>query len=405
MKKSLIITIVCFALGVVVLAAGFILLTDNEISKSIFTTTTTTTTKAPAEPAPEYKVYNFYEENISDWITLGDYKGLKVEVEQTKISEADIDMQIHILLCQKDLQSKQLSGNVTQKVIFNFDYTGYLLKDDGTRGEAFEGGTGTNQLAYIDGNDLVTVSSSGLGGFIDGFAQGMIGMSVGEKKSIKITFPDDYSAEMAGKKTEFEVKINYIAKTTFDNATASYISNNTYKTVSEYRQSVRKDLEDALKEQNNQSILLEILNNATVVASVEKQNEYIFGLFCAEVDYYVEMYQAYGISFGDMLKQFGFNSVAELREYSEEYAKSENGQLTIKSSALNYAIIEAEKFEITDEEYKEALKKLCEDNKKTEEELYEEFTEATIKSYIEENILIEKASEFILNNNSCIDKK
>ena len=48
---------------------------------------------------------------------------------------------------------------------------------------------------------------------------------------------------------------------------------------------------------------------------------------------------------------------------------------------------------------------MCEDTKKTEEELYKEFTEETIKSYIEENILIEKASEFILNNNSCIDKK
>ena len=76
MKKSLIITIVCFVVGIVVLAAGFILFTDNEISRSIFTTTTTAAPKP--EPKPEYKPMDFLSEDLSKYVTLGEYKGLKL---------------------------------------------------------------------------------------------------------------------------------------------------------------------------------------------------------------------------------------------------------------------------------------------------------------------------------------
>ena len=57
MKKSTIITIVAFVLGIIILGTGFVLLTDNNISKKFrelmnkttasTTTTTTTTTKPP----------------------------------------------------------------------------------------------------------------------------------------------------------------------------------------------------------------------------------------------------------------------------------------------------------------------------------------------------------------------
>ena len=414
MKKTTIITILAFVLGVLLLAGGFILLTENNISDKLFATTTTTTTTIPPttsdDSIPEYKEFNFFEENISEWITLGQYKGLQVEVPQTKITEADIDMQIHIIVCQNDCHSKEFEGKITQKSIFNFDYKGYLLNADGTRGEAFEGGSSTNQLAYIDGNDFVTVSSTGLGSFIDGFAQGMIGMSVGETKTLDITFPEVYenNTSLAGKKVEFDVTVNYIANTVLNNGLVSKITNQQYTTISEYRQFLREDLQAALDEQNNQAIVLAILNNATLVATEEKQNEYVFGTLCANVAGYVEMYASYGmpVSFVDMLKQLtGFNSVEEFREYSANYAKSAQGQLAIKSSVLYHAIIEAEKFEITDEEYNEVLGQLCENMGMTAEALYEEFTEEFVRNYIEENILLEKAYAFVYENNSYVEKK
>ena len=239
MKKSTIITIACFTLGVILLTVLFIACTDNNISNAILsekqTTTTTGTQTATPEPTPEYTEIDFFKEDVSKWITLGQYKDITVKVDQLKITDADIDLQVHTVICQNDLHSKKLSGVVTEKVIFHFDYTGYLLKEDGSRGEAFEGGSsnGAGQLAYIDGTDFVTVSKSGLVGFIDGFAQGMIGMSVGETRTLDITFPENYTPTMAGKKVEFDVKVNYIAKTELDNDIAKHLSNNQYSTVKE----------------------------------------------------------------------------------------------------------------------------------------------------------------------------
>ncbi len=410
MKKSLIITIVCFVVGIVVLAGGFILLTDNEISRSIFTTTTTTAPAPAPIPTPEYKKFDFFKENLSEWITLGQYKGLTVGVNQLKVSESDIDMEIHIDLCQNDVYTKQFEGKIKEKEIFSFDFTGYLLKDDGTRDKAFDNGAGKNQLAYIDGNDLVTltVGSTELGGFIDGFAQGMLGMSVDETKTLDITFPEDYhSADMAGKKVEFDVKINHIAKTTFDDATASHISNKKYTTVTAYRQNLRKELEEALKEQNKQSILLEILNNITIVASTEKQNEYVFGMLCSTIEYYVEYYSSFGykVTFGDMLKQLGFDSVDALTKYSEEYAKSESGILEIKSQILPYALIAAEDIAVTDDDYKKFIADEVESSKKTEAEIVEMYGGEEV---IKQIILLDKAEarllEIIENENTCIKK-
>jgi hypothetical protein len=94
MKKSTIITIVAFVLGVVVLAAGFVLLTDNNISDKLFPTTTTTTTTTggggSSPQRPQYDPMDFFKEDVSKYITLGQYKGLDIEVEQTEISQEQI---------------------------------------------------------------------------------------------------------------------------------------------------------------------------------------------------------------------------------------------------------------------------------------------------------------------------
>ena len=421
MKKSTIITIVAFVLGIIVLAAGFVLLTDNNISKSIRekkTTTTTkpTTTTAPnnyAYPAPDYKIIDFFQEDVTQWITLGQCKDLVVEVDKVNITEEDIDSRIHLILCQKDLHSKQLTGTTEEKVVFSFDYTGYLLEEDGTRGKAFDGGSNKNQLAYIDGNNLITLStsSSELGSFIDGFAQGMLGMSVGETKTLDITFPKDYhSADMAGKKVEFDVTINFIAQTNFDDDTASHISNKKYTTVDAYRENLRKELEESLKNQNDQVVLLEILNNVTVVASSEKQYEYMFAILCEQVDYYVDYYAQFGykMTFGEMLKQLtGYNSIDELEKYTQELIASEDAQLIIKQNILPYAIIASEQIEMTEEDYNAKLEELCEEQKKTAEELYEAYTEEFIRAFLKEIVLMEKAEkclEDMIDTCVCVEK-
>ena len=195
---------------------------------------------------------------------------------------------------------------------------------------------------------------------------------------------------------EFDVKVNYIAQTEFDDDTAKHISNNKYNTVSEYKENLRKELEDSLEYQNKQIILSKILENVTIVASAEKQTEYIFSLLCEQVESYVDQYAALGykLTFGEMLKNMsGYNSIDELRAYAQEFAASEKGQLAIKQNTLLYAIIVSEQIEMTEDDYNTELEELSKEMNKTVEQLYEEYTEEFIRVYLNEQILLDKAEK------------
>ena len=196
MKKSTIITIICFALGIIVLAVGFILLTDNNISNSLFPTTTTTTTGG-GKPDPELKPMDFFKTDISEYITLGQYEGLEIEVESIGIDDEYLASQIDRLLISSGKYTKLFEGTVTEGAVFNFNYVGYL------DGVPFEGGNSAGTDAYIlDGVFYLTSGST----FIEGFAEGMLGAGVGEWFSINATFPAEYGeATLAGETVVFDV--------------------------------------------------------------------------------------------------------------------------------------------------------------------------------------------------------
>lgn len=67
-------------------------------------------------------------------------------------------------------------------------------------GVAFDGGTGKDMPVIIGSNMLVP-----------GFEDQLVGTSVGEEKTIEVTFPDDYGAEnLRGKAATFDIKVNKI---------------------------------------------------------------------------------------------------------------------------------------------------------------------------------------------------
>lgn len=408
MKKSTIITIVCFAIGVLLLAGCFVLFTDNNISNKLFTTTTTTTTTAPTggdtEPKQEYAPMDFTKEDISKYITLGQYKGLEVEVDQLTVSESEIDFQIYLLLCQKGehMKNRDTSGKIAEKLIFNFDFTGYFVNDDGTIGEAFEGGAGTDQLAYIDGTNFFTVISTGTNGFIDGFAQGMLGMRVGETKKIDITFPADYyNADMAGKKTVFEVKVNYIANTEFTDTLADYVSNGQYKTVKEYRDYLRKSVNTQLENLNNQLIWSKALENVTVIEIPQQHYDYVYYSYAEQLQSYADMM---GMSLDDFLKTGYGAAYFRINAYSLEQFKALVNEM-VKEEIFIQAVINAEQFEMTEEEYNEVLDDLIEELGTTVEQLYADYTEDFIRDYIRQDVLTNKVIELILSQNKVVEKK
>ncbi|MFA6948562.1 MAG: FKBP-type peptidyl-prolyl cis-trans isomerase, partial [Eubacteriales bacterium] len=121
-----------------------------------------------------------YNYTLSDYVKLGEYKGLTLSAEAVENSvQSTIDSLLSDNAETKDITDRAVAAG--DKV--NIDYAGTI------DGEAFTGGTAAAQE--------LTLGSSG---YIDGFDDGIIGMSIGDNKTIEVTFPEDYSnADVAGK--------------------------------------------------------------------------------------------------------------------------------------------------------------------------------------------------------------
>ena len=128
-------------------------------------------------------------------IELGDYSDIAPEFEKPEVSEDEIKEEIENIANNfAKPKSIQEDRELKEGDIAVFDFEGFL------DGEPFEGGSAQNYELKIGSKQ-----------FIDGFEDQMVGMKKGEEKTIKVTFPENYqAANLAGKETEFKVKLHDI---------------------------------------------------------------------------------------------------------------------------------------------------------------------------------------------------
>lgn len=118
--------------------------------------------------------------------------------ETNKTANDDATSEIQTESEQKEMILDRIAGTVVNSGDkINLDYVGTV---DGVE---FDGGSTQGM-----GTDLVL----GSGSYIDGFEDAIIGHEVGEEFDINVTFPEKYSAELAGKDAVFHITINGIYK-------------------------------------------------------------------------------------------------------------------------------------------------------------------------------------------------
>lgn len=133
----------------------------------------------------------------SDYVTLGEYKGIEVIQPEPEVTDEYVDSYIEYLRSQRTEMVEVTDRKTVQEGdTVNIDYAGY--RD----GVAFDGGT-------AQGADLTI----GSGRFIEGFEEGLIGVNVGDTVSLNLSFPADYepNPDLAGVAVVFEVTVNSIS--------------------------------------------------------------------------------------------------------------------------------------------------------------------------------------------------
>jgi trigger factor len=127
-------------------------------------------------------------------IELGDYEAMAKEFDKPVADDEAIEARI-----------KELAASTTPMVDVEEDRalesgdTAVFDFEGSVDGKLFEGGTAKDFSLEI-----------GSGQFIPGFEDQMVGMNKDEEKVLKVTFPENYTGELAGKDAEFKVKLHAI---------------------------------------------------------------------------------------------------------------------------------------------------------------------------------------------------
>lgn len=270
-------------------------------------------------------------------VSIKDYKGLPVAKPDVKVSAADVKAELKPYIDRASrLVSVERKAKKGDTAVIDFEG----FKD----GVPFQGGKGENYSLEL-----------GSGSFVPGFEEQVIGMKAGDEKDIDITFPEDYTPELAGTAVVFKVKVHEVKEKQepeVDDEFAKDVSE--FETLDEFK----KDLSDKLKARRQEQADRDF-ETAVIDALIEK-------LECdvpqAMIDYradkmledYANRIQGQGIGFEDYLRMMGL-SMDDMRAQSKTAAER-----NVRSDLALEAVAAAEGIEVTEAEVDEEIARLAE---------------------------------------------
>ena len=272
-------------------------------------------------------------------VTLGEYKGVEVEKQNTEVLDEEIDAEIF-----KERESNSRMIDVEDRAVengdtVNLDFEGFV------DGEAFEGGKG-------EGYPLVIGSNT----FIPGFEEQLIGANIDEEKEVNVTFPEDYQAEeLKGKAAVFKCKVNRIQKKELpevDDEFAKDVSE--FDTLEEYKADIRKKLAEEKEKDAQRAKEDAVINKIIETSEMDIPDAMVDAQIDQMADDFGRRMQSQGLSL-EQYFQFTGLTMEKLRDELKPQALKR-----IQTRLVLEKIAEVEDIQPTEEQVDEEIKKMAE---------------------------------------------
>ena len=312
-------------------------------------------------------------------VTLGAYKGIKIPRYEYNVTDVDVQKEIdkHREQIAQSIEVTDRPAALNDTV--NIDFLGTI---DGT---PFDGGS-------AEGFDLTL----GSGQFIPGFEEGVVGMQLGEKKDIEVTFPEDYQAEnLRGKPAVFTVTLHKITGKQLPALDEEFAKKMGAESVEAYTAKVRERLVKNAKSrginETENAILSEIAKTSSAEipdAMVDAEEERSL----QRVEYNL-MYQ--GVKLDDYLNYLGTTR----EEYKKQFEA--DARAAVLQQLILEKIIKVEKIEASEEEIEDKIAEQAASVGKEAEE-YKKTMDPRQREYIENDIKVTKAFDFLMQNNEMV---
>jgi len=164
-------------------------------------------------------------------VELGSISGLKAKLVEPKVEAKQINDAI------EGLRNSHARFVESDKVAENGDFATIDFSGS-VDGVKFDGGTASDYKLELGSHT-----------FIEGFEEQVVGMKVGEKKDVKVTFPQNYHVDtLKGKPAVFEVVLKKVEKKELPEVNDKFISDVTeFETLEEYKKDLTSKLKDEAK--------------------------------------------------------------------------------------------------------------------------------------------------------------
>lgn len=306
-----------------------------------------------------------YSVTVEVWpeVTLGQYKALEVEKESEEVKDEEVNKYIEQVLKSKAELVVLEEGSLEEGHMAIIDFEGFL------NGEAFEGGKAENYSLEIGSNT-----------FIPGFEPQLLGMAIGEERTIKVTFPEEYQAEnLKGQDAEFKVKLHEIKERVVPELTDEIVADLEIEgvtTAEEYRNFILEKLQNEKKTMVENTFLDQLVTKACENAETEIPEGLINDELNAAVSQIEMQAKQYNLTADQLLS---FNGMT-LEDYKNQMLEP------VKKRVLERVVLrkiaEEENFEITAEELNEQYEELAEMYQQDVKNIKKSISEEQLKAHI-----------------------
>lgn len=269
------------------------------------------------EPINETQIFSFTAEvEIRPEIEVKNFEGLSVMKEKLDVADDRIATILdNIRGNQAELVSVFEDRAVSDGDVAVIDFEGKV------NGEPLPNGSATGHELEI-----------GTKNFIEGFEEGLVGMKIGESRTLSLRFPQGYhEASLSGAPVQFDVKLTAIKKKVLpeiNDELAKKVGD--FQSLNDLKERIRKDIEESEGKR-----ILDDMRNRVMKALVEANPVE------APKSLVAQQKQALEEDFKGRLKQQGMNE-GDFEEYKKKWAEDfeESAAFMVKSTFLLDALAE-----------------------------------------------------------------
>ena len=271
-------------------------------------------------------------------ISIDNYKGIEADKGDASVCADDVKKELASMQ-ERNARVVTVDDRKAKKNdIAVIDFEGFVY------GVAFDGGKGENYELTL-----------GSGQFIPGFEEQIIGHKTGDEFDVNVTFPTEYTPELAGKEAVFKVVLHEIKMKelpTLDDDFAKDVDDEV-DTLAELKKKIKAELSDKKKEDVEKDFESAVLEKVVDLVGGEIPEVMYDNKLEDDVKDYENRLAQQGIPLDTYLQYMGMDRDKFKESMRDNAVKQVKLQLAVEK------IAELEKIEATDEEAEAQLKEMA----------------------------------------------